>query len=359
MHRSVLAHAAGHASRITTSVPCCITGSRDAVVIARKDRAGRPLQTVMSTESGLVFTDPRPTPEEVRQFYAEDYRRQYKKVHTPKPKHVLRAGRLAVQRLAAISPYLRDKAKILDAGSGGGEFVYISCQRGYKARGIEPNRGYARYANQQYEVDVFNGFYQDARYPSESFDCVTLFHVLEHLEDPVASLRVLSGHLRTGGHFVVEVPNVASTATAPGQKWHLGHLFNFSSATLAAVGMKAGLTPLSVQQSRDGGVLLAVFRKGVPPAEQDIRDALAGNFDTTYRLLSKHTAISHYLRPWTPLSRLLSRGKRTLNERLTTRRYDSGSAKQILDDLIHPAATQRAAEPAIPRLPSLLLPIHL
>lgn len=360
MHRPVLIRARGRASHITTTIPCCITGSHEAVVIAGKDREGRPLQTVMSTESGLVFTDPRPTPEDVRHFYANEYRQQYKKVYTPTPKHVLRAGRLAVQRLKAISPYLRKRARILDAGSGGGEFVYLGRQRGYQTQGIEPNRGYAQHAVQQYGIDVFNGFYQDASYADDSFDCITLFHVLEHLEDPVASLRVLSAMLRPGGHFVVEVPNVTSTATAPSHKWHLGHLYNFNSATLAATGMKAGLTPLSLQHSRDGGVLFAVFRKGTPPTEQHVRDTLAGNFDTTYRLLSQHTPTSHYLRFWTPLARLLARAKRSVNERRTTKRYSAAKPKQILDDLI------RATTPPPPpsscdeaqRLPNILLSTH-
>jgi 2-polyprenyl-3-methyl-5-hydroxy-6-metoxy-1,4-benzoquinol methylase len=320
--------------RIQTTIPCCITGSRDALVVATKDRHGGPLRTVLSTDSGLVFTDPRPEPAEIKQFYAEDYRVQYKQTVVPKDKHILRAGRNAIRRFDRIRRHLPETAETLDVGSGGGEFVYTCQRHGCRAHGIEPNRGYAQFSIQQYGIDVFNGSHEDAEFQDGTFDAVTLFHVLEHLEDPVWSLSRLGRFLKPGGQLFVEVPNVDYTETAPNQKWHIGHLYNFSLQTLVATGAKAGLEPVEACPIDNDGNLFLVLRKQETPYEPDLGDILGGAFENTYRILSGHTMVGHYARFHVPLGRLIGRIRRTANEKATVRRYASDSPVAILDGLL-------------------------
>jgi 2-polyprenyl-3-methyl-5-hydroxy-6-metoxy-1,4-benzoquinol methylase len=319
--------------QITTTVPCCITGSQAAVVVAETDRHDNPLRTVISTESGLVFSDPRPTPAEIRHFYREDYRKKYKNTITPKNKHILRAGRLALRRIQHVENHVTPGGSILDAGSGGGEFVYMCQQAGYQAVGIEPNRGYATFAASQYGIDIFNGFYQDAKYEN-AFDCVTLFHVLEHLEEPVSSLSVLAGFLKTGGHFFVEVPNVDFIGTAPHQKWHVGHLYNFNRQTLVATAALAGLRALHVETSRDGGVLMATLEKPAEHYAPDVQQLIEGSYLQTHKILSGHSQLKHYARIHTPLKRLVAKVHRGWNERQTVRQCTGTKPVDILNGLI-------------------------
>lgn len=316
---------------VTTETPCCLTGSHDARVVAERDRHGNPLRTVISTASGLVFTDPRPTPEEVRRFYAEEYRVQYKQTATPKLKHVLRAGRLAKQRLASIADRLTPGCRMLDAGSGGGEFLHAATAAGYDAGGIEPNEGYAQYSINQYGLRVYNGFYQDAPFAEGEFDCVTMFHVLEHLEEPVEALRLLGRWVRPGGTLVVEVPCVDSRETAPGQKWHVGHLYNFSGPTLAATAIRAGFEPVRVGTV---GNVFGVFERpesGSPTTS--VESVLKGAYETTSRILAEHTALAHYSRPHVPLGRFLSKARRVMDEKSVVRQYESRGPAALLDDL--------------------------
>ena len=49
----------------------------------------------MSVESGLIYVDPVPF-KNTEEFYKTDYRKSYKGVHSPKPKHVYRAGNVAL-----------------------------------------------------------------------------------------------------------------------------------------------------------------------------------------------------------------------------------------------------------------------
>jgi SAM-dependent methyltransferase len=319
---------------VLANMPCPLTGQREALVVGTTDRTGAPLRTVVSKSSGLAYTDPRPTSDEVRRFYAEEYRVAYKGTAVPKPKHVIRAGRNAKNRLAVIASHLPPGARVLDAGAGGGEFVFLASQAGYDAHGVEPNEGYCRFSVEEYGIDVRNGFYQDLEVDGDPFDCVTLFHVLEHLEEPVDALRDLASKAKPGGLVVVEVPNVDCSSTAPSQRWHLGHLFNFSPATLVATGLRAGLTLEGVHTSPDDGIVFAMFRNE-PPSDPDsaVAGVLRGAFDKTLAVLARHTPLRHYLRFDIPLTRAISKGARAVNELRTLARYGGLPPAAMLRDI--------------------------
>ena len=314
---------------IESTNSCCLTGSHQALVVATTDRTGAPLRTVISTESGLVFSDPRPVSADVRKFYVNDYRKIYKNSFVPKKKHILRSGRVAVGRYEWIRPHLTQNAKILDIGSGGGEFVYVCQRNGHRSQGVEPNRAYADFSVREYGVDIFAGMHQDIQYDKESFDCITLFHVLEHLESPVDALSQLSEYLRPGGILVIEVPNVDNTLDVPYQKWHVGHLFNFNARTLTATAAKAGL---KVVELTEAGVLYSIFKKPSRPRKADINEILTGSFDTTYGILINQTTIKHYYNFMVPLTRLGNRFKKHVEEIFLACRFSC--PVQILDSVL-------------------------
>ena len=55
---------------------------------------------------------------------------------------------------------------------------------GHDLHGIEPNKGYADYSVAEYELNLQIGFIQDSRFNDEKFDIITIWHVLEHTENP-------------------------------------------------------------------------------------------------------------------------------------------------------------------------------
>ena len=59
---------------------------------------------------------------------------------------------------------------------------------GCDVSGFEPNEGYAKYASDILGVKVTQGVYQDASVPPESLDMITLYHVMEHMEDPYVQM---------------------------------------------------------------------------------------------------------------------------------------------------------------------------
>jgi SAM-dependent methyltransferase len=135
--------------------------------------------------------------------------------------------------------------RLLDAGAGRGRFVATARAAGWDARGIEPSaRG-----GDPYGVALERTSIEAAQMAPESLDAVTLWHVLEHLDDPGAALTRVRGWLRPGGVLLVGVPNLASLqARIGGERWyHLDlprHRTHFTARGLRALLGRRGLAPL-------------------------------------------------------------------------------------------------------------------
>jgi SAM-dependent methyltransferase len=144
--------------------------------------------------------------------------------------------RLALARALAPPP-----ARLLDAGAGRGRFVAHARGDGYDAFGIEPSpRGPTAPNVERASIDA-------ASIEPGSVDVVTLWHVLEHLDDPAGALDRIASWLRPGGGLVVGVPNLASLQARIGRdRWyHLDvprHRVHYTPAGLDALLRSRGYT---------------------------------------------------------------------------------------------------------------------
>jgi SAM-dependent methyltransferase len=162
-----------------------------------------------------------------------------------------RGARLAAPALAAFDRgRLRllagvPRGRLLDAGAGRGRFVAAAREAGWDARGIEPS---ARGAD-PYGAALERASIEEAAIAPGSLDAVTLWHVLEHLDDPGAALTRIRGWLRPGGVVLVGAPNLASfQARIGGDRWyHLDlprHHTHFTARGLRTLLGRRGLAPL-------------------------------------------------------------------------------------------------------------------
>lgn len=319
------------APRAVGASPCQLCGNPESVVLANRGRHGKPLRTVICLQCGLVWSDP--LPHNPREFYTQHYRLHYKGTYTPKPKHILRAGRLALARCQTIRHLLPTPQTILDVGSGGGEFIYLLHKLGHTVQGIEPNRGYAEYAESEYGLQVHIGFAQDVALPEEHFDLITMWHVLEHTERPAEVLLKLHRLLKPSGILVIEVPNVEATCQAPQNTFHEAHIFNFNLSTLQKLAEKNRL-------HRDWSTDLRRWREHHPFCPEKRRKngapaalAIPGNAESIIRIVRGHTPLKHYTTAH-PYRRLWHRLRQYFAGQYGTRDFTSGKA--LLDQLYAP-----------------------
>ena len=324
-----------------SSIPCNLCGSTDAEPIRSKDRHGDYLRSVICRSCGLVWTDPRPTPEQAREFYAHQFRLDYKGAYQPKPKHSYRSGKVAVDRFRRLRPFLEPGFRVLDVGAGSGEVGYVLRAMGYEASGFEPNEGYARYAAEVLGLPVRQGFWQDAVIEPESQDMVTMFHTVEHLESPLDVMQHARQWLRPQGLLLVEVPSVEAVCQQPHTQFHRGHLYHFNLATMEAMHRRAGYAVVSSATSSDGGNITVVSRKtDAAPSESA---EVPGNYERVASILRRHTAFRHlfgrnpFIRPFRKLATRWEEQRSVRSHR---------PAKEVLDALISAALrpSNRCAE---------------
>jgi SAM-dependent methyltransferase len=124
--------------------------------------------------------------------------------------------------------------RLLDVGCGKGSFLSYCTRQGWDAWGVEPSDNGRAMAKKRLGHRV-------VATPDElahaGFDVVTLWHVLEHVDDPNSMLRELRRLIRPGGYILVCVPNIDSLQSRlGGAAWsHLDlprHRVHFDSRTL-------------------------------------------------------------------------------------------------------------------------------
>lgn len=96
---------------------------------------------------------------------------------------------------------------ILDIGCGPG-WLLSAIDADWNKHGVELSAAAAEHAAQY--GDIFVGPFEESRFAPGSFDLVVMYHVIEHLPDPVEALRRACLVLRPGGHLVLGTPDFDS-----------------------------------------------------------------------------------------------------------------------------------------------------
>jgi 2-polyprenyl-3-methyl-5-hydroxy-6-metoxy-1,4-benzoquinol methylase len=211
---------------------CILCDQSNFKTVSTKDAKSSDFLNVSICQScGMVQQDPIPTEAELKAYYSTEYRQDYKNTYTPKPKHIFRAGNLALNRLEFLTKNGVTSGKLLDVGAGGGEFTWLSGQMGFESEGMEPNIGYSTYAREEYSINVQTGQLADV---IGDYQVITMFHVLEHIPDPVKTFENLWTLLEDRGHVLIEVPNIETNDASPHNIYFKAHIHYFSEATLIA-----------------------------------------------------------------------------------------------------------------------------
>lgn len=139
----------------------------------------------------------------------------------------------------------RTGARLLDVGCGNGEYLNNMRCAGWEVTGVEPDEESVRAGRSRHGLKIYHGVLEDVYLPDNTFDVITMQHVIEHLPNPMRTLRCVHRLLRPGGRLVVVTPNVDSLArrifSSDWVSWDPPrHLFVFSRQALRHVVTDAG-----------------------------------------------------------------------------------------------------------------------
>src|SRR5205807_1259837 len=82
----------------------------------------------------------------------------------------------------------RARGPLLDVGCGGGLFLGMMRERGFRVIGLDNSRDAAAIAWRRQQAPSVCALLEQAPFPRQSVAGLTMFHVLEHLYDPRAYL---------------------------------------------------------------------------------------------------------------------------------------------------------------------------
>ncbi len=164
--------------------------------------------------------------------------------------------------------------RLLDIGCGNGDFLHLIRQAGWNVSGIDPDPQ-AVAACQSVGLDVRQGFVEDGLFEPNTFDAVTMSHVIEHLHQPTQTLAKVRQLLKPGGTLWIATPNVESASFERfGRNW-LGldpprHLVLFTPDSLLKLlheaGFETGKQPFrSTRSSRPMYEASAAIERGDDP----------------------------------------------------------------------------------------------
>jgi predicted SAM-dependent methyltransferase len=179
---------------------------------------------------GLGHTDPRPSG--MKRYYAEPY---YGNRHGITAEFCTRRALRLLESAAGKSIQKR----LLDVGCGDGSFLLAAKEAGWRVVGTEINTLWGKTSS----LDVRPSL--DHMGQNERFDCVTMWHSLEHMPDIKSTLNTIGGLLTKTGTLIIAVPNTRSPqAKYFGSRWiHLDvprHLYHFDSSSLRFSLKRAG-----------------------------------------------------------------------------------------------------------------------
>lgn len=155
--------------------------------------------------------------------------------------HLKRSACEAATRHAILAPVLKCSSRLLDFGSGSGEFLDVMQREGHIVTGIEPGESFAAHARKAYGVEVISKPWREVELPVGGFDVITADHVLEHLREPITALKRLRDWLADNGAIYIAVPNGEAKRDRSFQHFHFAHVHTFTPKTLLHAGLAAGL----------------------------------------------------------------------------------------------------------------------
>ena len=209
--------------------------------------SGEQFDVISCEECGFTFTQDVPVEAEIGRYYeTPDYisHSDTKKGAMNALYHHVRKYMLGRKARLVSHEAHRKKGRILDIGTGTGYFAAAMLAKGWRVEAVEKNALAREFAGKHFGLEVKDETALQAFEPG-SFDVITLWHVMEHLEQLNETWERLHELLSDRGVLIVAVPNCSSyDAGRYGAHWAAydvpRHLWHFTPVTIQKLASKHG-----------------------------------------------------------------------------------------------------------------------
>jgi 2-polyprenyl-3-methyl-5-hydroxy-6-metoxy-1,4-benzoquinol methylase len=164
------------------------------------------------TDCGFIFTQDHPEEKDIGRYYESKNYLSHSETNTGLFSNIYRIARRVMlgRRVRMVSKLSGlKKGMILDIGSGSGYFLSAMKEAGWEVKGIEINDEVRQSSISKFGLDILDPL-QIQTLRTGSFDCITLWHVLEHLNDLSGYAREIQRLLKPGGVCIIALPNCGS-----------------------------------------------------------------------------------------------------------------------------------------------------
>lgn len=147
--------------------------------------------------------------------------------------------------LSDMNQFIKNKQRLLDIGTGNGFFLLEALKQGYKeVYGIEPSKHAVEMADNKIKKNIIQDILKEDQFKDEFFDAITLFQVIDHIENPNGVLRICNKFLKKNGAILFISHNVDSLSSKIlGEKspiFDIEHTQLFSVNTMTKILKKNG-----------------------------------------------------------------------------------------------------------------------
>src|SRR3989344_1240217 len=158
---------------------------------------------------GIIFTDQSELSKDmynkeyfikVHSKYFSDCLKDYDKIHDSKKLLAFKKG------LGTIRIY-KNQGKILDIGCATGVFLDIARKNSWKVTGVDISKYACEYAKKKFKLDVKQGEIEDIKFPKKTFDVITMWDTLEHVQNPNITLTEIRRILKDDGVLFIHTIN--------------------------------------------------------------------------------------------------------------------------------------------------------
>lgn len=230
--------------KLINNIECPLCNCIDYEVRKQGVRFAEDVDVCKCQSCSLEYLWPQPDNEHLNEFYTHEYRTVYGDP-TPAERHVADTIE-ANQRIKRLSPNLDKKMRVLEIGSGSCAFIQNLSPLVDDVIGVEMDDTSREWFTSTSSIKVFHKLEDVPN--NNGFDLIVLFHVLEHLSNPVKFLKELAERLNLGGSIVIEVPNVDDALLSLYKieefsefYFSIAHLTYFNPKSLSFCANKAGL----------------------------------------------------------------------------------------------------------------------